>query len=65
MGVTLAMMAVFYGIRVIAFVPSNWATFVLLCGVAGIAGCIMNFFILLNGAERKILTNKILAKVRK
>lgn len=65
MGVTIAMMAVFYGIRVISFVPSNWGTFVLLCGIAGIAGCIMNFFILLNGTERTLLKNKILAKVKK
>lgn len=65
LGTTLAMMAVFYGIRALSFIPENWLTFACLCSAAGIAGCFMNFFILLNSTERKILTNKIMEKVRR
>lgn len=65
MGTTIAMMAVFFGIKTIYTLPINWVTFILVCGIAGVTGCLMNFFILLNKNERAILTNKIMAKVKK
>lgn len=64
MGTTAVMMVVFYGIRTIYTVPINWITFVIVCAIAGIAGCIVNFFVLLNARERGILLNKIMAKVK-
>ena len=65
MGTTVAMMAVFFGIRALYIVPINWLTFAIVCAIAGITGCIMNFFVLLDKGERAILTNKIMAKIRK
>ena len=65
MGTTVLMMAVFYGIRMIYTLPMNWITFAIVCVIAGIAGCIINFFVLLNSRERGILLNKIMAKVKK
>lgn len=65
MGTTILMMGAFYGIRMIYTVPINWITFAIVCIIAGIAGCIINFFVLLNSKERGILLNKIMAKVKK
>lgn len=65
MGTTVAMMAVFFGIRAVYVLPINWMTFVIVCGIAGVVGCLMNFVILLNKNERAILTNKIMSKVKK
>lgn len=65
MGTTVFMMAVFFGIRSIYTLPINWFTFILVCGFAGVVGCIINFFILLDKQERSILQNKILSKVKR
>jgi len=65
MGTTIIMMAVFFGIRAIYTLPMNWITFAIVCVIAGVAGCIINFFVLLDSQERGVLKNKIMAKVRK
>ena len=65
MGTTVLMMVVFFGIRTIYTLPINWLTFILVCGIAGIVGCIINFFVLLDKNERSILQNKILSKVKR
>lgn len=65
MGTTLIMLAAFYGIRVIYPLSINWITFGLVCIIAGVAGCFINFFVLLNAGERKLLQNKLLAKVKR
>jgi O-antigen/teichoic acid export membrane protein len=65
MATTILMMAVFFGIRAVSFQPTSWSTFLVVCMIAGIAGCLINFFILLNSKERAIFKNKILSKVRK
>ena len=65
MGTTIVMMAVFFGIKMLFILPINWLTFILVCGIAGVVGCVMNFFILLNKNERAILTNKIMSKIKK
>ncbi len=65
MGTTVAMMLVFFGIRAVYSLPINWLTFVLVCGIAGMVGCLMNFFVLLDKGERTVLTNKIMAKVKR
>ena len=64
-GTTVIMMAVFFGIRTLYVLPINWLTFFAVCVIAGIAGCIVNFFLLLNHMERDIMVNKIRAKVGK
>lgn len=64
MGTTILMMAVFFGIRMIYTLPMNWITFIIVCGIAGVAGCLINFFILLDVNERAILKNKIMSKVK-
>lgn len=65
MGTTLIMLVAFYGIRVIYPLSINWITFGLVCIIAGVAGCFINFFVLLNAGERKLLQNKLLAKVKR
>lgn len=65
MGTTMIMLVAFYGIRVIYPLSINWITFGLVCVIAGVAGCVINFFVLLNAGERKILQNKLLAKVKR
>lgn len=65
MGTTVVMMAVFLGIRALYVCPVNWATFFAVCVIAGIIGCIVNFFVLLNKNERMIMKNKIMSKVQK
>lgn len=65
MGTTMLMMAAFAGIRKICFVPTGWLTFFIVCAIAAAAGCIINFFVLLNANEREIFKNKILSKVKK
>lgn len=64
-GTTLIMMAVFFGIRAVYTLPINWITFAIVCVIAGVAGCIINFLVLLDAHERGILKNKIMSKVRK
>jgi len=65
MGTTVVMMVAFFGIRAIYTVPINWITFAIVCVIAGVVGCVIDFFVLLNSTERGILKNKIMAKVRK
>lgn len=65
MGTTVVMLFVFYGIRTVLWQPMNWLAFFLLAAIAGVVGCIINFFILLNAKERMILKNKIMSKVRR
>lgn len=65
MGTTVVMMAVFFGIRTLYVLPINWLTFILVCGIAGVTGCVINFFVLLDKNERMILKNKIVSKVKK
>lgn len=64
-GTTIFMMAVFFGIRAIYPLQITWITFALVCVIAGMVGCVINFFVLLDKKERSVLTNKIMAKVRK
>jgi O-antigen/teichoic acid export membrane protein len=65
MGTTVIMLAAFWGIRTLYRVPITWVTFIVVCVIAGIAGCVINFFVLLNAGERTILVNMIKSKVRK
>jgi O-antigen/teichoic acid export membrane protein len=65
MATTILMMAVFFGLRTVCFKPTSWSMFLVVCMIAGIAGCLINFFVLLNSNERTIFKNKILSKVRK
>ena len=64
-GTTFIMMIVFFGIKRLYVLPINWITFFVVCVIAGFAGCIVNFFVLLNHTERSIMKNKIMARVRK
>ena len=64
-GTTFIMMIVFFGIKRLYVLPINWITFFVVCVIAGVAGCIVNFFVLLNHTERSIMKNKIMARVRK
>lgn len=54
-----------FGIKRLYVLPINWITFFVVCVIAGFAGCIVNFFVLLNHTERSIMKNKIMARVRK
>jgi O-antigen/teichoic acid export membrane protein len=65
MGTTVIMLTVFWGIRMLYRVPITWITFIVVCVIAGIAGCVINFFVLLDAGERTILVNMIKSKVRK
>lgn len=65
MGTTIIMMAAFFGIRAVYTVPISWLTFAIVCVIAGVVGCIINFLVYLDVKERKILVNKILAKVKR
>lgn len=65
MGTTIFMLAVFLGIRAVVIVPESWLAFAGVCVLAGAAGCVINFFVLLNTKEREILQNKLLAKVKR
>ena len=64
-GTTFIMMIAFFGIKRLYVLPINWITFFVVCVIAGFAGCIVNFFVLLNHTERSIMKNKIMARVRK
>lgn len=64
-GTTFIMMIAFFGIKRLYVLPINWITFFVVCVIAGVAGCIVNFFVLLNHTERSIMKNKIMARVRK
>lgn len=65
MGTTAVMMLLFAGIRALYILPVNWATFFGFCVIAGLAGCAVNFFVLLNKNERVIMKKKVLAKVKR
>ena len=64
-GTTGVMVAVFFGIKVLYQLPINWLTFILVCAIAGCAGCVINFLVLLNKEERTLLITKIKKKIRK
>ena len=62
MGTTGIMAAVFLLIRQISPLQISWLTFLVLCGIAGIVGVIINYFVLLNTYERNLLMRKVLRR---
>lgn len=65
LGTTVIMMATFYGIRNIYTVPINWVTFICVCVIAGIVGCLINLILLFNKEERAVFTKKVTRKICK
>lgn len=62
MGTTVIMVGAFYLLRVLFTVPSNWFWLILICGISGILGCMINYLILLEKRERDILVKRILRR---
>jgi len=58
-------MGVFFGIRTIYMVPITWISFFIVCAIAGVTGCFINLFVLLDKRERGIFTNKMMSKLKK
>ena len=65
MGTTLLMAVVFVVIGHVFWIPMSWLTFLVLCVMAGVAGVIINYIVLLDSYEREILKNKIMGKLWK
>lgn len=58
-GTTGIMTVVFLGIKMVYNLPINWMTFVLVCVIAGCAGCVINFMVLFDKKERILMITKL------
>lgn len=65
MGTTVVMAAVFHGIKMLYQVPINWFSFVVVCVMAGCVGVGVNFAVLFNSYERKLMVSKIKSKLHR
>lgn len=62
---TFVMVGAFGLIRLIYITPTGWISFIGLCILGGIVGCILNFTALFDKKERNIFTNKFFRIIKK
>jgi O-antigen/teichoic acid export membrane protein len=65
MATTGIMAVIFYAIKMVYRIPINWMTFILLCAIAGCVGIAINFLVLFNRNERKLMLTKIQSKIHR
>lgn len=65
MGTTLVMVAAFAVVRGIYGVANSWISFLVLLCICGIIGCLINYFMLFNKEEHKIVNDRVLRIIRR
>ena len=55
----------FYLFRIFVYTPNTWVSFIIVCGLCGLIGIVINMFLIASKAERKMFLSKITNKFSK